>query len=313
MYTLYSQRIKDAQGEPETFVYDYFEQSFRNQFFAIINEMLGMINDDDIYSTRKEIILCEKFARERGLKCISGGLNYYDNSIAALECYIGDCSDEELLDLIDFTFGAFTSNPEIQKEYQYYISPKDIENAVDELNLRFKQHNLGYEFINHQIIKKTNTMTHENIVKPVLKLFAGDRDFEPAEEEYLQAFEHFKSSDNKDAILNAIKAFESTMKIICKKLGYPFDEGKDAAGKLLDILRKNNFYPEYLDNHMEGICITLKSGALTLRNKEAAHGQGAEVRDVSDEYAEYALNLVAVDILFLYRIYKKKESEGAER
>lgn len=306
MYTLYSQRIKDAQGEPEVFVYDYFEPTFRNQFFAIIKRIITKAKRS-YWSVDEE--LCKIFAQEKGLKSISYG--NYCNSLDALGYYIDDCSEEDFLDLIDFVFGFFISNPEIQKEYQNYISLKDTKYAIYELNLRFKQHDLGYEFINHQIIKKTDTMTHENIVKPVLKLFAGDRDFEPAEEEYLQAFEHFKSSNKKDAILNAIKAFESTMKIICKKLGYPFDEGKDAAGRLLDILRKNNFYPEYLADHMEGICMTLKSGALTLRNKEAAHGQGAEVRDVSDEYVEYALNLVATDILFLYRIYKKKESEGA--
>ena len=91
--------------------------------------------------------------------------------------------------------------------------------AADELNLRFKQHSLGYEFTNGEIIPKTNEVIHQQIIKPALKVLTDER-FRGAEEEYLLAFEHFKTGNNKDAILNAGKAFESTIKTICKELEY---------------------------------------------------------------------------------------------
>ena len=48
--------------------------------------------------------------------------------------------------------------------------------------------------------------------------------FDGAEEEYRKAFEYRRKGDNKNAILEAGKAFESTMKTICDKKGYTYDK-----------------------------------------------------------------------------------------
>ena len=55
--------------------------------------------------------------------------------------------------------------------------------------------------------------------------------------------ERRRKGDNKNAILEAGKAFESTMKIICDKQGYAYDKNKDTAQKLITILENNGFYP----------------------------------------------------------------------
>ena len=80
---------------------------------------------------------------------------------------------------------------------------------------------------------------------------------------------------------------------------YGFDNEKDTAKQLLQHLNDNGFYPSYLESHMNGIRTTLESGAPTLRNKKAGHGQGQAIESISDEYVEYALNLVATNIVFL--------------
>lgn len=306
VYKLYSRRMKERSGEPEVYVYDEFPAAFRNQFFRIYERLVH--NEDyqchSLYGITQQ--LCETFAQEKGLKCIPGSYAYRANTLWALENYIDQCDNEDFLDLMDFIGGAFLSNEKVWKKAQYSIGVKEFQDAIDELNERLKQHGLGYELINHEIIKKTNTVTHEKIVKPALMLLT-DEEFRGAEDEYLLAFEHYEHGENKDAILNAIKAFESTMKTICAGMGYPFKPQSDTAKQLIATLEKNQFYPSYLNNHITGIRTTLESGAPTLRNKEAGHGQGAEVKDVSDEYVEYALNLVATNILFLYRIYKSRK------
>ncbi len=40
MYRLYSQRLKDASGDPEVFIYDEFSEKFRNQFIQLLNAFL---------------------------------------------------------------------------------------------------------------------------------------------------------------------------------------------------------------------------------------------------------------------------------
>ena len=302
MFDLYSRRNKDKSGNIDIFIYDDFPETFRNQFFAIINDVFKKMEKSRECHNVVEV-LCTNFAREKGLKFIQAynGVNNYN----ALVYYIDSCNSEDFLDLMDYIFGNCFSNTTIKnyfslQEYDFFQS------AINELNLRLKQHSLGYEFINGEIIVKTNTVAHENIVKPALQLLL-DEDFRGAEEEYLLAFEHYRKSENKDAILNAVKAFESTMKAICTGMEYPFDKNKDTAKKLINVLETNLFYPSYLNNHIASIRTTLESGAPTVRNKTAGHGQGADVENVNDEYVEYALNLVATNIIFLYKLYQEKK------
>lgn len=112
------------------------------------------------------------------------------------------------------------------------------------------------------------------------------------------AFENYKNGQNKDAILYAQKAFESSMKTICKRKKYTYGEN-DSAKKLLEILRLQNYYPEYLNKQLVLLSDLLLSGLPKMRNEEAGHGQGEEIRNVENNYVEYAIHLAATNIVFL--------------
>lgn len=74
----------------------------------------------------------------------------------------------------------------------------------------------------------------------------------------------------------------------------------------------NGFFPAYMNNHMTSLRASLESGLPTMRNKNAGHGQGSSVVNVSDEFTEYALNLAATNIVLLTKIYATKKARGAE-
>lgn len=194
------------------------------------------------------------------------------------------------------------------KEIELYDYDADgaINDAIVELNYRFKQHNLGYEFANSQIITIDSTFLHKTAVKPALKLLF-EEGFEGAEDEIRNAYERRRKGDNKNAILEAGKAFESTMKIICDKQGYAYDKNKDTAQKLITILENNGFYPSYMNAHLTSIRKTLETGLPVVRNKVAGHGQGNQIITIPDEYTDYALHLAATNILFLVRLYRNKK------
>lgn len=42
-----------------------------------------------------------------------------------------------------------------------------------------------------------------------------------------------------------------------------------------------------------------------MRNKTSGHGQGSTVEVISEEFAEYALNLAATNIVLLVGVYKR--------
>ena len=301
MYKLFSQREKEKKGlVSDVYIYEIC-QEFRNQIFYILCDLERVFTnvwfegDDNLWWK----VLWNMFAREKGLPKIKC-LDYFFKT--KTEEYIKSSSNEDFLDFLDFAWNII-NDALYAKECE-----KEINSTNKELNYRLKQHSLGYEYTNGELIKKTNEHIHREIIKPALHLL-NDKKFKGAEQEYLQAFEFFKKGNNKDCISNALKAFESVMKTICKEKGYAYDKDKDTAKQLLQHLEVNNFYPTYLNNHFNGIRTTLESGVPTLRNKKAGHGQGQDVDVVSDEYAEYALNLVATNIVLLVKIFNNSKGK----
>lgn len=324
MYKLYSERIKNRDGEPEVYIYDEFPEAFRNQVFYIMTDILDKLGDcccewDDLH---------DEFCREKGLKLLGdwnvtrGGYGKHN-----IEQFISKASSPEFLDLLDFAFYIFNGEGREVDVPQYYHNVfvgavenniydtiiKEVNNGIDkaiaELNYRFKQHNLGYEFVNGEVIRIDNKMIHQEVIKPALKLLY-EEGFDGAEEEFRKAFEYRRKCDNKNAILEAGKSFESTMKTICDKKGYAYDKAKDTAKQLINILESNNFYPSYISSHMANLRTTLETGLPVVRNKTSGHGQGSAVTPISDEFAEYALNLAATNIVLLVGIYKMMITEG---
>ena len=267
MYELLSKRIKNADGEPEVFIYNSFPSAFRNQVFYILEDVL------EPYSTYDENlwdIFEENFCREKGLKGMGYGKLQKGYGKSSIEEYFKDCDDIDFLDAIDYFFYLIDKKLRtIKPEYKYdYDADGAINDAIVELNYRFKQHNLGYEFVNSQIITIDSTFLHKTAVKPALKLLL-EEGFEGAEDEIRNAYEKRRKGDNKNAILEAEKAFESTMKIICDKQGYVYDKNKDTAQKLIAILENNGFYPSYMNAHLTSIRTTLETGLPVVRNKVA--------------------------------------------
>lgn len=297
MIELYTERLKQQQIEPEIYEYDIFPIEFRTQLFYIISDVLNLY--DYVAWTG-----CYKvFLREKGLKYLTiQGLD----ERCEFERYIDTCTTNDMLDLIDFIFNVIDKNcrknPPQHKTLNYY---EKLDNAIYELNHRFKQHNLGYEFYDGVLIRKDNKMIHEKTIKPALKLLI-DNNFSGANQEFVTAFQEFRQGNNKGAIMNALKAFESTMKTICEKMNYPYNKSRDTAKDLIKILEDKNFYPQYMNSHINSLRTTLESGLPTVRNKNAGHGQGENIVTIPDEFAEYAINLAATNIAFLVGIYQSK-------
>ena len=156
MYELLSKRIKNADGEPEVFTYNSFSQAFRNQVFYILEDVL------EPYSTCDENlwdIFETNYCREKGLKGMKYDKQHAGYGKSSIESYFVNSNDADFLDTIDYFFYLIDKKLRtIKPEYQYdYDADGAINDAIAELNYRFKQHNLGYEFANSQIITIDST------------------------------------------------------------------------------------------------------------------------------------------------------------
>ena len=178
-----------------------------------------------------------------------------------------------------------------------YADPDAERSAIRELNSRFKEHGVGYCFANGEIIRIDSQYLHSEAVKPALDLLDRKR-YAGAQEEFLRAHKHYRSGESKEAISECLKAFESTMKSICKKRGWRYDE-KAGASKLIGICFDNGLVPAYWRSHFDALRSTLESGVPTARNRLSGHGQGEIPTAVPAHIVGYVLHMTAAAIVFL--------------
>ncbi len=174
--------------------------------------------------------------------------------------------------------------------------------AIDELNQRFKQHGIGYQYANGKILKISSQYLHSETIKPALELLS-EMKFSGVEDEFMKAHTHYRAGNYKESMNECLKALESTIKTICKKRGWTFKEG-DTIKPLVDIIIKKRLIPDYLQKGLEAINDVLLGLVPKLRNKTSGHGQGAEPIDVPEYFASYGLHMTASSIVFLVSAFK---------
>ena len=98
--------------------------------------------------------------------------------------------------------------------------------------------------------------------------------------------------------MDCLKAFESAMKIICDLKGWTY-KPTDTAKSLIEVCLTNNLIPTFTQQQLTSLRTLLESGVPTVRNKQAGHGQGSELRQVPPHLARFALNLTGTAVVLL--------------
>jgi hypothetical protein len=300
IFELFSQRQKKLRGEvPEIYTYGEIPNKLRVQIIHIIKDSIG--EDKSSYSDKnaEEIykLMHEILCREYGVFQLGNGYNESDET-QVLNYLLQSKNNDEVLDVIELSFKCIQK---VVNENGYYaqqtkvnISPLE---AIEELNHRFKEHGIGYQFDGGEIMKVDSTFMHSEITKPTINLL-WNKTFLGANEEYMKAHEHYRHGRNKECLTESLKAFESTIKIICKEKGWDFNQ-TDTAKKLIQVCFQNNLVPTFTQNQFTSLQNLLESGIPTIRNKLGGHGQGQNLQKVDDEMTRYGLNLTGSNIIFL--------------
>ena len=85
MYDLFSRRNNAKSDNIDIFIYDDFPETFRNQFYLIINDVVKQMKSENSEWNIVWKKICEGFSREKGLKNIQYS-DYNDiNTKMALE------------------------------------------------------------------------------------------------------------------------------------------------------------------------------------------------------------------------------------
>lgn len=180
-----------------------------------------------------------------------------------------------------------------------YPNRYDLKEAVNNLNQRFREHGVGYQYENDQIIRIDSEFIHSEAVEPALKLLSNSI-YKGAQEEFLKAHEHYRHQRYSEALIECLKAYESTLKIILDKNKWEYSSNA-TADELTGRIMQSGLVPEFWQQHFKSLKNTLTSGVPTARNKVAGHGAGNEVREIPEYLVSYILHMTASTIVFLVK------------
>lgn len=301
-YSVRQRRLKRS-GRPVTYVYNPIPDQMRAQAFHALQMAGGpqfnYRGDYHPYWGQLE----KQIVREHGYfhRLPPDRHQYSNDSFERVSKYLGSVTETEFfLDVVEIGFRSAQLPVAESLGTPHNRSAEDrLKQAVDELNLRFGQHDLGYAFVGMPglIVRVDTQYVHSEIVEPAITLLAA-AGWDGPLNEFMAAHRHYRRGDNKSAMNEALKAFESTMKSILLARGWHYEENWQAKS-LIKAMFDNELIPRTLESYFGGIKNFLESGVPTLRNKQSGHGQGSAVTDVPDYMAAFALHLTASNIVFL--------------
>ena len=216
VFNIFSKRQKMLRGEtPEVYTYDVLPRPFRVQIVHIWKDSLAGRYPHEYEDAYKLIV--ESLRHEYGVfKLAETTGNYRIFKSELQNFFLHENNVEKALDAIELSFRY------IDNYWNQNGSPGRANAAIEELNYRFKEHGVGYQFTSGEIIRVDSEYIHAEIVKPGLMLL-NEPHYAGAQQEFLNAHEHYRKGNAKEALNECLKAFESTMKAICDKRGWSYN------------------------------------------------------------------------------------------
>jgi hypothetical protein len=234
---LYWKRLRAAEP-PAPYKYEVLPQPFRAQVLFILQRATGAYEPGDgvirgprrtlgydIWETIRDVL-----REELGVSPLSD-----DARDPARECasFFKNAPLEFALGFIEFAFRGFSgvlagTSVNRLRDTEIYTTAEKI---VEELNARFDEHNLGYQFIEGLIVRRDSEYVHAQVIEPALALLRSPG-FDGPHQEFIAAHKAYRDGNTKEAVRVALNAFESTIKSICTLRKWAFDPNAPAAALL---------------------------------------------------------------------------------
>lgn len=306
IFSLFSKRQKALRGDvPDVYTYDDLPNALKVQIVHIWSDALGSDENyydkygcgDNVQSAYKFIV--DTLCREYGMFQLPTAEKHrgrmYLNELANYLLQVDDV--EKQLDIVELSFRYIDK---ITRKYDYLRkqnASESVDKAIEELNYRFKEHGIGFQFIEGEIVRVDSELLHSETVKPALRLL-NENNYKGAQQEFLSAYEHYRHGKNKEALNDCLKSFESTMKGICDKRKWSYQPNATSKA-LIQVCFDNDLVPSFWQQQLSSLRSMLESSIPTGRNKLSGHGQGTSPTTVPDYLVAYMLHMTASTLVFL--------------
>ncbi|MYN68209.1 MAG: hypothetical protein F4X11_24860 [Acidobacteria bacterium] len=315
---IFSKRQMKLRGDvPDVYSYDVLPEPLKVQIVHIVLGALGnpqeyyssvQYEDSQVRATYKAIvdILC----REYGVFRLPEEHHDHGERMYLQELvnfFLQEKNVERSLDVVELCFRVIDQGTRDWRYMRRSNASGVADDALREINERFQEHGVGYCFQNGRIVRIDSQLIHSEVVKPALTLLSG-KHYAGAQQEFLNAHEHYRAGKAKEALNECLKAFESTMKTVCDRQGWTYEQNATAK-KLLDICFDNGLVPAFWKQHFSALRSLLESSVPTGRNRLSGHGQGSVPTSVPAFLVGYVLHMTAAAIVFM----GKAEQSGAKK
>jgi len=188
---LFSKRQKQFRGEmPEVYQYETIPNPLRVQIVHIVRDAIGKNRYGNDYCGRAFKYIHDSLCREYGLFRLDERATEY--SEAVINFFLSCPELEKSMDVIELFFQVIDTYVRTE-DYRYSTSRRmESDSAIEELNSRFKEHGVGFQFESKQMVRVDSQYLHSEAVKPALYLLGNEKRFKGANEEFLKAHEHYR-------------------------------------------------------------------------------------------------------------------------
>ena len=294
---IFSKRQKKLRGEvSEVYSYNQIPQPLRVQICHILRDVLGgSLDSNKSHEAYKTIV--DALCREYGLFLLPPTTTRREYDTELCNFILNEKDPERVLDAVEISFRVVDG---ATRDY-YFMNrtggDERADAAIEELNGRFREHAVGFEFSNSMILRIDSEFVHNEVVKPALALLSGEK-FAGAQEEFLGAHSHYRAGETKECLNDCLKAFESTMKAICDSRGWKY-KAHASAKDIIKVCLDNDLIPTFWQQHFTSLRQELESSVPTGRNNLGGHGQGLIPVKVPTYLGGYMLHMTAASIVFL--------------
>lgn len=301
IFDLFSKRQRKLRGEvPDVYTYAELPAPLRTQIVHIWSDVLGSEEqyfEGQVRSAYEFLVdaLCREYGVFRLPPAKDYGNRHYMQELVSFFLNVQDT--EKALDAVELSFRVIGS---ATREWDYLRrnnASEIADAAIAELNTRFQEHGIGFQYSDAEIIRIDSELLHSEVVKPLLRLLNG-KHYAGAQQEFLKAHEHYRHGNAKEALNECLKAFESLMKAVCDKRKWPYSK-TGTAKDLIQACLDKDLIPSFWQSHYSSLRSMLESGVPTGRNKLGGHGQGATPTVVPNHIVSYMLHMTASAMLFL--------------
>ncbi|MBA2868951.1 hypothetical protein [Methanococcus maripaludis] len=301
---LYINRKKAESGELPEYFLDYLSKSVKTRLSMILRDFVDYQCSHNPPLSFKDLIRNYEYISSKKLN-----INYFNE----FEIYLDNLSEDYFFNFLEY-FLMFEMEylSRITPCYQSNVS-KDISQLIKDINKIFLIEKIGFEIIKSNgldvpyiVFPVNSEYLHKETIKKPRELM-WNSNFEEELSNFDKALDNYRTGNYDQTCIYAGKAYEGTIKKVCKLKNIDYNENKDKIPVLILKLKEDGLIHQKLENEFNDIYSALDKGPNNVRNI-VAHPSSEKIPEKMEKtYAEFCLRSAGNHIVFLIEAYESNK------